>query len=243
MNTIKKIISTTLLSAALAIGTVVGGMSLHSVTASAEEIMPAVTVTVDTPTEKITRRYGAVQYHYTGDSTDGTTYIHLGTNSNPNYGYKTYYGYEYNVAIVPDVGASSVILPYYWIQAFVVTVDDTYSSSRVYTTRTTQYSKNTVTGSIISDELTTSYTTKTYSTANSSDVYYTCVYDGVTKHGSCSIPETGKTTTATVKFDDELTFTVIVGRGTIKVKTSKKVTCNQTSETGTGYAAFAYTVE
>lgn len=35
MNTIKTIISTTLLSAALAIGVVVGGISLHSVTAFA----------------------------------------------------------------------------------------------------------------------------------------------------------------------------------------------------------------
>lgn len=241
MTNFKKKTVAIALGAALSVTTLLGGVMLNnsSGTASADEVSPASTIVVDMPQLTADTFYTAVQMHYCGDeTTDDITYLHLGTNINPNYGYATYYGYQYDVVAVPSVGSKNVSSCYKWIQAFVVNSGYTYSSDIVYVNSTTYDSTFAVTGSKISGSLTSTDTTFTYSKSNVTHVYFSCVYNGACVDGSVSyMPTSGQGVTVSV---GDITFSVVAYTNKITVHTSKAVSCGQYSRTNSSIAAFSY---
>ena len=191
------------------------------------------------PTVTVENHAAAATMHYYGDVGAENTYMLLGSNVNPNYGSTRKEGWQYDEVVIPVNSNGSFGAHYKWVRAYTKVNGIEYSSDTYYAYMNTWTLGHAIDGYKISGALTPYYYEGIpYDSTGKTKINISCVYNGYVGDCTIDIPASGINSDYVIL--NGVTLTVFVSPGSVAVKSSVNLTCNQYSYVGSYYAGFAF---
>ena len=190
----------------------------------------------------------AVAYHYNGHTADcmqyeQSTYIHLGLNMNPSYGYVTKSGHSYTEVMIPEIGSNATVSPYYWMRPSTSS-DASYYQGH-YVINAAEGSGLIVSGRLVTGTVVANAISSFAIPSNWKEIEGSCVYNGAI--GEFKITKNQRRTEIELYIDEDdepdIMFDISVSNGLLKIISDKTFDCTDLVVAGSQEGALAFHIE